>query len=205
MVNGQAAIWLIRTTILMACASAVAAGRPSAVHNPQSHEIEARNGDTVAVDGNARVKIVRRRTAHVRTVFNSEQHWLVLIAQYTPEDGGTVHNAVDDAFLFRDVVGVWPVAERWEGNATIETYFMATESGGAIGFGVQLPSGLIQLFTRRDPQGFGTSVAAAVLSYRGIAKAPLAVRPSMRSNARESPKPVANRRSILVWRRASQA
>jgi TonB family protein len=169
MVERHAVSSLIVTTILTAGVSVAAAGRQPAAHSPQSRQIEARDGDTIVVAGDARVKIVRRRAAHVRTVFNPEQRWLILLARYAAEDGRTVHDGVDDAFLFREVAGVWPVAERWEGDATIETYFTAGESGGAAGWGLQLPSVLVQLFTRRD-RPFGPSAAAAVLSYSGYGR-----------------------------------
>lgn len=41
---------------------------------PQGQHIEARDGDTVIVRDDARVRVVYRRDARVRAVYNASQH-----------------------------------------------------------------------------------------------------------------------------------
>jgi hypothetical protein len=53
-------------------------------------------------------------------VFNAKQRWLILLARYAPRDGRPVHNGVDETYLFREIAGAWPIAERWQGDAIID-------------------------------------------------------------------------------------
>jgi TonB family protein len=136
---------------------------------PQGQRIDARDGDTIVIDDDARVRVVRRRPAHVRAVFNSKAHWLIVLARYTPQDGRPVRDGVDETYIFREIVGTWPLGERWEGDGTIETYSLAGGTGAPAGFGLRSPSALAQLFAR-DPLPFRDSTAEAVLSYRGSSR-----------------------------------
>src|SRR5256886_1329273 len=55
----------------------------------QGQRLEARDGDTVILEGDARVNIVRRRQAHVRAVFNQAQASLLLLVSHVVADAGT--------------------------------------------------------------------------------------------------------------------
>jgi len=68
---------------------------------PQGQRIDARDGDTIIVDENARVRIVRQRSAYVRTVFSSKERWLIVLARYAPLDGRPVRDGVDETAIRR--------------------------------------------------------------------------------------------------------
>jgi TonB family protein len=138
----------------------------------QVQRISAVEGDTVVISGDAQVNIVRTRSAHLRAVFNANEHWLIVLARLT--DRQQLSAGVDEALMFRQVDGPWPLDARWEGDASLETYFAAGDSGGPAGYGLRTSAGLIQLFTK-DSQRFGSDVSqrfvspeiTAVINYRG--------------------------------------
>ena len=136
---------------------------------PQGQRIDAQDGDTIVVDENARVRIVRQRSAYVRVVFNAKERWLIVLARYAALDGRPVRDGVDETYLFRELDGTWPLGDRWEGDLAIETYSLAGESGGPAGFGLRSPAGLVQFLTR-NPQIFREAAALTVLSYRGAGR-----------------------------------
>src|SRR5689334_13664237 len=89
----------------------------------QGSVIDARDGDTILIPDDARVRVIRRRRAHIRVVFDSTQHLVILLARYEPQNGVTTDGI--DAYTFRDIDGEWTVATRWEGDSTIDVYSMA--------------------------------------------------------------------------------
>lgn len=128
---------------------------------PSGNRIVVQDGDVIVVENDARVRMVHRREAHVRAVFNAAEHWLLLLVDHAtsarPADG-----RVDWTYYYRNVAGTWPLGPRWEGDATIEEYSMVAPRGPG-GFGIATPHGLVQLL---GPQGdFRNSDALAVLSY----------------------------------------
>ena len=139
----------------------------------QAQRIRAVEGDTVVINGDARVNIVRSRSAHIRALFNANEHWLIVLARLN--DKQQPSSGVDEALVFREVEGPWPLGARWEGDASVETYFAAGESGGPAGYGLRTSAGLFQLFTK-DSQRFGPSDVSQrfispdgtdVIRYRG--------------------------------------
>src|SRR5262245_66180649 len=101
---------------------AIAERQPPSPNPPaQGQRLEAHDGDTVILEGDARVNIVRRRHAHVRAVFNQAQQWLVLLVRYA-SDAGTERQGVDETFSFQTVSGDWPLDARWEGDAVLDQY-----------------------------------------------------------------------------------
>ena len=140
--------------------------RSAPVHGQR---LEAHDGDTVILQGNARVNIVRRRQAYVRAVFNQAQQWLVLLVSYVA-DAGARRQGVDDTFAFQAVSGEWPLGARWEGDAVLEEYSINAGRGLPSGIGLASPLGVLQLFGRTDEQPLFTDPAAvAVLLYRAFA------------------------------------
>jgi TonB family protein len=134
---------------------------------PAGQRIEARDGDTVVIPGGARVRIVRRTEGTVRILYNAANRWLAILYDVgdasTPPDG-----KVDGSYRFDDVDGVWPLGERWQGNAVIDDYQM-TQGLIRVGLGVTTDAGLFQFFSGSPAaagQWFRDSRAAAVLSYR---------------------------------------
>jgi len=133
---------------------------------PAGKAIDAHDGDTVRIDDDARVKLIRRRRAHVRVVFDSTQRWLILLARYRPQDGITT-DAID-GYTFRDVDGEWTFGRTWEGDTTLEIYSMAGRPGASGGVSWRMPQGVVQLLAG-DQQAF-RDPAAVVLEYRGSSR-----------------------------------
>jgi len=126
--------------------------------------ITAKDGDTILLDGDARITVIRRRPAFVRTIFNPAEHWLVLVADYPPEGGGTPDGTVDESFHFREITGDWPLEERWQGEAVVEDYWSPERPAGV---GFRLPVGLVQLLGPPGASDFKNATAVATLSYNG--------------------------------------
>lgn len=127
------------------------------------NRIVARDGDTIVVEGEARVRIVRRRDANVRTIFNPAERWLIVLADTSDGRGGP-DGVVDTTYRYTGLTGDWPMEDRWEGAVTLEEH-AAVGSIGNGDLGIVGPRGLILLTgppsTLRDP------AAIAVLTYRG--------------------------------------
>lgn len=133
---------------------------------PEGRSIEARDGDLVIVDGDARVRFVRRRQAVGRLIFNAEERWLVLLADFIPS-GGSADGLVDFSYNWRDIEGEWPIDARWDGSLVVEDYMSPGFAPNSIS--LLLPAGRIQLFgggPARDA-GFVDSKPLAVLHHRG--------------------------------------
>jgi TonB family protein len=150
---------LSRVTVL--AVAFVAAWTPAFA---QGQRIAAKDGDLVMIDGAARIRIVRRSTAIVRTIFNPAQHWLVILADVAAPNGAA-DGGVDVSYTFHDVAE-WPAGERWEGKASFEEYFVAGEMGN-FGLGLGLPSGLVQVLDNRSSQLFRDAAAVAAIDFRG--------------------------------------
>ena len=152
-----------------ATTSTIAGQQPPSPDPPvQGQRLEARDGDTVILEGDARVNIVRRRQAHVRAVFNQAQASLLLLVSHVVADAGTAGQGVDESFTFQALSGAWPLGARWEGDAVLEQYSDSVSRGLPSGIGFSSPLGMVQLFGRaEDQQLFADPGAAAVLFYRG--------------------------------------
>jgi TonB family protein len=141
------------------------AAAPGRAQNPPppGNRIVAHDGDVILVDDDARVSIVRRRTAHVRAVFNGSDRWLLILVDRPTSRAGTIDGLVDWVYHYADVEGTWPF-DRWEGDTTLEEYSSAGPDGPGGGLGIVTPQGLVQVLGRRqeslDPN------AGAVVSFR---------------------------------------
>jgi TonB family protein len=127
---------------------------------PSANRIVTRDGDTVVVENDARVRIVQRREGQVRAVFNAEERWLILLVDYATSTR-TADGIPDRVHYYREVGGAWPFGPRWEGSATIDEYSVVAR--GTMGLGVATTQGLVQLLNRT--QEFRDGEAVAVLSY----------------------------------------
>jgi TonB family protein len=130
-----------------------------------TRRIDARDGDTVVIPAAARVRLVQRREGTVRAIFNSAQRWLVLLVDYAEPGTGTPDGNVDASFRYDEVDGSWPLGERWEGHAIIDTYSMAPGPPG-IGIGLTVNGAFVQLLRRVDDPWFADPSATAILSAR---------------------------------------
>src|SRR5688572_33317935 len=87
---------------------------------PQAgNRIPAHDGDTIVVENDARVKIVRRREANVRAIFEPNERWFVLLVDYVTVTGGP-DGRVDTTYNYTGISGDWPMEQRYEGPAIVE-------------------------------------------------------------------------------------
>jgi len=142
---------------------------PSRPSLPSGQRITANDGDLVVAENGARVRFIRRTPANVRTIFNSAEHWLILLVDSASPDGRPPDGGVDVTYNFSDLSGDWPLGERWEGAVTIEEYSTVGEAGMSQGVGLATGSGLVQLLGRMNVDAFRDSSATA-LTYTGSSR-----------------------------------
>lgn len=132
---------------------------------PQGRNITGRDGDTILLNGDDRVRIIRRRQAIVRSVFDPSRQWVILIADFAKPDSDP-DGLVDTVYSFRDITGAWPLGARWEGQVVIEEH--SGEPGPQRGIVLRTGQGAIQLYSG-PPQNaeFQEPGAIAVVHYSG--------------------------------------
>ena len=135
---------------------------------PPGQRIQANDGDVVLIEGDARVRIVRRRAANARAIYDQDQQWFLLLADYVPPKGGKPNGTVDATYMFRALHGNWPFDARWEGPVVIEDYVDTDFPPVSGGVGIVFPFGLVQFFAMpKSPDLYVMSSAVAVLRYGG--------------------------------------
>ena len=127
-------------------------------------DIIARDGDRIIVDEDARVEIVRRRHASVRTIFDPKQRLLIVLVDYV-RPGEFPDGMVDWAFNFYDVEGDWPLGERWDALTTLLQYDGTPPLPR--GLALETPQGLVRLLPSGPVMSRSDPSALAVLSFRG--------------------------------------
>ena len=134
--------------------------------------IRAKDGDVILVENNDKVRIVRRRHANVRVIYNAARQWVVVLADWLSVPGGG-DGRVDWSYTFRQLTGTWPLGERWEGAAYVDEYDTAGMSSQR-GLGLTTSGGLIQILgsvpSGRDLIGdktFAEGSAIAIVTFRG--------------------------------------
>lgn len=131
---------------------------------PWGQRIQAKDGDVVMVEGDDRVRIVRRRPVIARVIANADQRWIILLVDFAARDKGP-DGRVDRVYTWRQIEGAWPVAERWEGAAVLEEYHAPGQTPSAVG--IVLPEGRVQLLPGSPSSAFFIdSKALAVLEHR---------------------------------------
>jgi TonB family protein len=111
---------------------------------PTGQRITAGDGDTVVIEGDARVRIVRRRPAFVRIVANAEQRFVILLTENLREHGDSPTRVSEKSYAFNGLQEPWPFAPRWEGPVWLEEYFPAGSHGLFGGMlGIETPHGKI--------------------------------------------------------------
>jgi TonB family protein len=159
--RGAMAVLLLVPALMMSMAPTAGAQRPASTL-PSGNRIVAQDGDVVVVENDARVRIVRRREANVRVVFNAAERWLLLLVDHAMP-AGSADGHVDYAHYYTGIGGDWPFGARSEGPATIEEYSMVAQ--GSRGLGIATSQGLVQVFPSQ--QEFRDANAVAVLTHRG--------------------------------------
>jgi TonB family protein len=135
----------------------------------QGQRIQPKDGDVLMIEDGARVKIIRRSNATVRTIFNPGQHWLVILVDSAMPGGRAPDGRVDASYTLNDVIGDWPLGERWEGTAVVDDYSNVGEMG-IVGVGLSTPAGVVQLLSPRGGSAFRDQAATRVLSYGGAGR-----------------------------------
>lgn len=142
---------------LSPCLVAEQRGAPARKPLPQGERIEARDGDVVAIEDDARVRMVRRRQVIARTIFNPTEKLLLVLLDYASP--AAPDGRVDMRYAFTRVSGEWPLGERWEGRGVVEEYQAFGAPGQ--GMGLLLPQGLVQILSLsgedfKDPSALGS-------------------------------------------------
>ena len=173
---------LILFVLLVAATTAAVAQQPDPVRPPppKGQEVVARDGDRIIIEDDARIEIVRRRPATVRTLFNSAERWLVILVDYAIP-GQFPDGFVDMTYRYADLVGVWPMGERWEGVTTIEEYYpVIATAPQSRGIGVTTPAGVVQLLPSAGLPDMGPIVdsqARTLLTFRGASTSGIGRKP----------------------------
>jgi TonB family protein len=132
---------------------------------PQGNRIAAQDGDVIVVDNDARIRIIRRREAHVRAIFNAAERWLVILVDQVTA-AGPPDGRVDMAYQYQGVTGEWPFDARWEGPAAIENYSMADNSE-LPGMALVTAQGTVQFLRPQRADAYRDPGVIAVLSFTG--------------------------------------
>jgi hypothetical protein len=147
---------------------------------PPGQRFQASDGEVVLIEGDARVRIVRRRAANARAIYDRDQQWFILLIDYVPHKGGKPNGTVDATYMFRALQGNWPFDARWEGPVVIDDYVDTDYPPVSGGVGIVFPFGLVQFFAMpKSPDLYVMSSAVAVLRTAGAAGARAATRRSI--------------------------
>ena len=125
-----------------------AQNRPPARRDPppQGQRIEARDGDVIVLDDDARVQIVHRKQGVVRALYDRERGWLILLLDAQTRQSSP-DGTVDWSYRFAGVSGDWPLADRWEGTAAIEQYRPAGTGPSAMGIVLETSAATISFLS----------------------------------------------------------
>jgi TonB family protein len=155
--------------VLALSSAAVAQQPPLRPPPPPGVDISARDGDRIIVDDDARVQIVRRRQATLRTIFSKEDQLLIVLVDYA-KPGEFPDGQVDWAFNFYQVDGAWPLGPRWEGLTSMYQYEGDPPSPRGLAF--DTPQGLVQLVPNGRDLPRPDASLLAVLTFRGSSGSP---------------------------------
>lgn len=136
---------------------------------PDGQRITAADGDTVVIDGEARVRIIRRRPAFVRMVANAEQRFVIILAENLREHGDSPARVSEKSFAFNGLQDPWPFASRWEGTVWLEEYFPAGSHGwiGAM-LGIETPEGRVIFANLGSDLPGGDDTRTTIVRFQGM-------------------------------------
>ena len=136
---------------------------------PTGQRYEVKDGDTIVVRGDARIRVIHRSEAVVRAIYNGERRSLILLADYVDPQKGAPDGFVDSTYSFEELGGVWPLGERWEGSAVIDDYGLVL--GPTAGLALSMDGAFVQLFQGSSlsstTAAWYTDARAIQLTYRG--------------------------------------
>lgn len=132
---------------------------------PEGQRITASDGDTIVIEGDARVRIVRRWPAFVRLVADTERRFVVLIVEHLSALGAAPTYRSDKSYTFGEITAEWPMATRWEGPALVDEHVDAAQGPHVRVLSLETSHGTI-LFGNRESLDEGAFKAAtATVSY----------------------------------------
>jgi TonB family protein len=129
---------------------------------PSGRQLEAGDGDTIVVDGDDRVSVVRRRQARVRVVADDTARTVLVIADWGTRRSAQPDGHVNRTWRFAGVDGRWPLDSRWEGDSVLTVPEMPPMGPGPI-LSFETPAGVVA-FVGGPPRAQGLD-AAVVLRY----------------------------------------
>lgn len=169
-------LWPVVVVALLAPCAAVAQMRPrpyppleAREPMPEGQRLTAADGDTVVVEGDARVRIIHRRPVFARLVADAGRRAAVAIVEHVGAAGDTPTRRANKGYAFSDLEGQWPLPQRWEGAAWIEEQKFSDDErmmGGVLELVVETPG--VTLRFARGPQRAAPTPSAATLFYRGM-------------------------------------
>ncbi len=133
---------------------------------PEGQRITASDGDTIVIEGDARVRIIRRRPAFVRLVADPERRFAVLIAEHLTAPGAPAKRQAHKAYTFAELTGEWPLATRWEGAAWLEEHGADEQGRSVAGVGLETTQGTILFGHRGGIENGSYGSASTTLSYQ---------------------------------------
>lgn len=134
-------------------AAVVAQTRPPARPDPppSGQRLEARDGDIVIVEDDARVQLVNRKQGVGRTVYDAQRGWVMVLLDANSRTSAP-DGKVDWSYRFAGVSGEWPLGERWEGPVVVDQYRPAGTGPSAMGIVVEAAGFTISFLTGPDRQ-----------------------------------------------------
>lgn len=97
----------------------VTASGGQVIGQPTGRQIQVADGDTVVVENDDRIAVVRQRVARVRVVADEGQKTLILLADWAPPGSTEPDGRVNRTWRFSSLEGRWPFDARWEGLVTM--------------------------------------------------------------------------------------
>lgn len=128
-------------------------------------QLQAGDGDTVIVDGDDRVSLIRRRQAHVRVVADESARTVLVIADWGTGASAAPDGRVNRIWRFAGIDGRWPLESRWEGVVALMVPEMPPMSVGP-SLTLDTPAGVVAFVG--GPQRSGAADAAVVLRYESL-------------------------------------
>jgi hypothetical protein len=156
--------------VVLAFASVAAAQQPpTRTPPPPGVDISAKDGDRILIEDDARIQVLRRRQATIRTIYSQTERLLIVLVDFS-KPGEFPDGQVDWAYNFYQVEGDWPLGPRWD--ALTALFQMEGDLGRPGGLAFQTPQGLVHLVPKGRDVAPLDPAALAVLTHGGSSGSP---------------------------------
>jgi TonB family protein len=174
---------------------------------PEGQRVIASDGDTVVIEGDARVRIVRRRPAFVRVVANVEQRFVIVLIENLREHGDSPSRLSDKTYEFNGLQEPWPLAARWEGTVWLEEYSTAGSPPGASSgmLGIETSEGKIVFANTGPGAALAQEARTIAVGFRGVGIGGGGRQPFDQEEARSLAMAAKNAASSTQWRSGSSS